>query len=992
MSDPMRHPSLLVSSAVVTAVAAAWIYARMYIATESFVPLSYAVPLMACVWTRRTWQLAAMSAVFFVAAFVELYSAGHMVERQAAVVLLATIFNITIAALVIAAFIRLRGSLEANAAELEARNAEVTSQAEELAEQSEELAQQNEEIQSQSEEMERQNEELRQANDELERRESLLELFLGHARRPQAEDRSLDEVCRTMLHVLGEPAISFVVLERREGILEVTSSAGPEGATLVANQIPFAGSIAELVMAEGRTAYIDDLAARPDIAVPALLGTVAKSALAAPIYARGRACGAVVACGDEACHWSQEQFRTVEWLAIQCSLFLESKLNHDVLRESEERFRATFEQAPIGIAHASLDGRWLRVNQRYCDILGYSREELLQLTFQDVTHPDDLPKDMAALQRLDKSQSGTFSLVKRYVRKSGEVVWASVTGAIVKTGQDGTPYYVATAEDITGRREAEEDLRRRAEEVERLLEVVPAAVWVSKDPQCLQIVGNRRANEFYEAGSDENVSATSVPETRIFYSADGRRLAAEELPMQLAAATNRDIRDVELHVVTPSQRHMAMLGSAVPLRDGKGEVRGCIGAFMDITDRHRAEAAMRAAKEAAEAASLAKDQFLAALSHELRTPLTPALTAAMLMENDTRLTAEHREDAAMIRRNILLETRLIDDLLDVTRINRGKLELNLLHVDMCELLGHSMGMCSAEADAKGIRMSLELGEIEGCAVRGDRERLQQVFWNILKNATKFTGANGCVTVRGAIEKQGDSYNVVIDTTDTGRGIDPALLPRLFKPFEQGDPAITREFGGLGLGLSICRSLVELHGGSIEAHSDGRGKGSRFRIRLPLADSAPVTAGPGHHRPASVAGIRPLEILLVEDHPDTARIMMRVLKSAGHTVHRASSVATGLEIAGKVHFDLVLSDLGLPDGSGLDLMRSLRQIGRYFHAIALSGFGTDSDRQQSAQAGFDAHLTKPVDLGLLAETIRNITNHRANGHLMAAHNEQSSSVT
>jgi signal transduction histidine kinase/CheY-like chemotaxis protein len=376
----------------------------------------------------------------------------------------------------------------------------------------------------------------------------------------------------------------------------------------------------------------------------------------------------------------------------------------------------------------------------------------------------------------------------------------------------------------------------------------------------------------------------------------------------------------------------------------------------------------------AQRANRAKDQFLATLSHELRTPLAPVLAVVSALESDPRLRELIGGALAVIRRNVELEARLIDDLLDLTRISRGKLELHLQPSDLRDALAHALQSCSAEEDASGkwIAVETELAAIDH-TVCADVPRLTQVFWNLLKNAFKFTPDGGTVRVRTRQEDGG----IVVEVSDTGMGIDPDLLPRIFDSFEQGERSITRRFGGLGLGLAISKALVELHKGRITAASHGEGQGSTFTVWLPGAPAGTrVQASPagadGDGASPDLRDARRLRILLVEDHVDTAAALAELLDLLGHQVVVAHNVASGLAAAATAldgaGLDLVISDLGLPDGSGLDLMRELS--GRHgMRGIALSGYGTDKDIRASHEAGFALHLTKPVDLERLRAALQ-----------------------
>jgi two-component system CheB/CheR fusion protein len=402
------------------------------------------------------------------------------------------------------------------------------------------------------------------------------------------------------------------------------------------------------------------------------------------------------------------------------------------------------------------------------------------------------------------------------------------------------------------------------------------------------------------------------------------------------------------------------------------------------------------AKAEAEEANRAKDHFLAVLSHELRTPLTPVVAAVSMLQQNQRLDEGMRENLEMIRRNVELEARLIDDLLDVTRIARGKIELDKRPVELCMVIARAVEVCRADLEARGLHFWVDLGLEAPYHVEADVGRLQQVFWNLLKNAIKFTPHGGWVGIRvrrheGTEARRhegegtgGGGGSVVAEVIDSGVGIEAEALTRIFNAFEQAERSITRQFGGLGLGLAISKALVEMHGGTISAYSDGKGKGATFRVKLPLyvgAEHAPPFmpyVGAGHAPPfvpyVGAGHASPLRILLVEDHGDTAQMMKRLLEAEGHRVETAGDVATALAAAAERPFDLLISDLGLPDGSGMDLMRELRVQGVGLPAVALSGYGMEEDMRRSREAGFVEHLTKPVNVQRLLETVGRVGAH------------------
>ena len=387
--------------------------------------------------------------------------------------------------------------------------------------------------------------------------------------------------------------------------------------------------------------------------------------------------------------------------------------------------------------------------------------------------------------------------------------------------------------------------------------------------------------------------------------------------------------------------------------------------MQDITARKDAEAQLKEAKEAAETASRAKDRFLAVLSHELRTPLSPVVTAVALLEMTPGLTPEMQEYLAMIRRNIGLETRLIDDLLDLSRVITGKLRLDRRPTHLNALVQHVLDIVGGEVYEKGLVVETDLAA-RSDLVDVDPARMQQVIWNLVKNAAKFTPHGG--TIRVATRQAGEN-GIEVEVRDTGKGMSPESLPHIFDAFEQGDPAITQQFGGLGLGLSIAKAIVDRHGGKIRAASDGLGLGSSFTVTLALLPTSREGPDDDGQPPADPLGGR-VRVLFVEDHADTARAMAKLLERSGYQVHWADCVAAALRIAAERPFDVVVSDLGLPDGSGYELMQTLKD--RYgARGIALSGFGMEGDILRGRESGFLEHLVKPVNVATLDQAIRRV---------------------
>ena len=378
-----------------------------------------------------------------------------------------------------------------------------------------------------------------------------------------------------------------------------------------------------------------------------------------------------------------------------------------------------------------------------------------------------------------------------------------------------------------------------------------------------------------------------------------------------------------------------------------------------------AHAEARHARHEAERANCAKDDFLATLSHELRTPLTPVLMCVAALEQEKAIEPVLRAQLGMIRRNVELEAQLIDDLLDLTKIARGKLHLvRSGPVDVHSLLAHTKEIVENDAGQRSIHLEFDLRASEH-HVGGEAVRLHQVFWNLVKNAIKFSVAGGRVTVRTRNPVPGQ---FVLTVEDTGAGITPQTLPVIFRAFEQGEARESQTAGGLGLGLAISKAIVEAHGGTIRAVSAGLDRGATFTIELaailPFPIAQIIEQVPQSQTESS------LRLLVIEDHEPTMVVLARLLRQRGHVVLTAGTVKAALALASTHSFDLVISDLGLPDGNGFDLMRQLtKEYG--LRGIALSGYGMAADRAKTQQAGFVAHLVKPINFEELRHVLQQI---------------------
>jgi signal transduction histidine kinase/CheY-like chemotaxis protein len=420
-------------------------------------------------------------------------------------------------------------------------------------------------------------------------------------------------------------------------------------------------------------------------------------------------------------------------------------------------------------------------------------------------------------------------------------------------------------------------------------------------------------------------------------------------------------------IAVPLRTHDRVLGAIVMINTSPGRICGPEELSLAEELAHRAALALdnaglyksaQKARAESERANRAKDSFLAMLSHELRTPLTPVLTSVLGLEQAPDLPEEMRASLQMIRRNVQLEARLIDDLLDLTRISKGKVQLNKEEVDAHLLLRSALEICQADIEKKNLALRTEFAANEVC-LEADPARLQQIFWNLIKNAVKFTPEGGRLEIR---TKNVDGH-LRVEISDTGMGISPETLPKIFNAFEQGQRS---HFGGLGLGLAISKALVETHNGQLIAESDGPDKGATFTAIFPLAESS--SGANSNATPSAASTHKPMRVLLVEDHEDTNRSLTQLLRRRGYHVQPAHSVQAALEAAAHEQFDVLVSDIGLPDGSGIDLMEKLKNDHPIF-GIALTGFGMEDDLRKSHDVGFHHHLVKPVDLNRLDALIQ-----------------------
>lgn len=826
--------------------------------------------------------------------------------------------------------------------------------------------------------------------------------------------------------------------------------------------------------------------------------------LAVPLVVRGRVLGSLAWTWSAERSVQDEELETGLMLANLCGQALErirlqaaeqraggqAEEAEQAWRQSEERFRSSFEQAAVGVMHCDAQsGRFLLVNPACSAITGYSREELLKKTWRDITHPDDLEADLSEARRALAGEIPSYRLEKRYVRKDGSSVWVDLFGTFVQNERDGSRYGVAIAVDISERKKAENDLRQRAEEVEKLMEVMPVAVWMSHDRDCRTIVGNRAGSALLRMETGDNLSKTAPAAEQpkhfgVFR--NGRELRPEELPLQYAAAHGVRLCGVEDDIVFDDGTVRRVYGSVAPLFDQRGGVRGVVAGFLDVSELRRAEresllsrdrldlvvrsievglwycdlpfdklvwnekvkehfglpadydvtidtfcerlhpadrdrtrqaieqsildhtpydveyrtigldgqerwirAIGRAfydsagkplsfdgltvnitervrQQEALKEADRRKDEFLAVLAHELRNPLAPLRNALQILRASGNSPAAVEQTRAMMDRQLRQLVRLVDDLLDVSRITRGTIELRKERVDLAGVVQSAVEACRPLMESLKHDLTITL-PTKPIQVNADATRLSQVFSNLLNNSAKYTPSGGRIGI--AVEREGGT--AVIRVRDNGIGIPTEALTRIFEMFTQVDRTLERSQGGLGIGLTLVKRLVELHDGAVGARSEGFGLGSEFLVRIPAFDELPVEdfrVSKDEDRAAEPEPGSRHRILVADDNEDAALSLCMMLELMGHQVHTVHDGQAAIRATEAFRPDVVLLDIGMPRLSGYEVAKQIRQLaeGKGVELIALTGWGQEEDRRRSKEAGFDHHLVKPIDLADLTK--------------------------
>ncbi|MCM5680583.1 PAS domain S-box protein [Schlegelella sp. S2-27] len=623
----------------------------------------------------------------------------------------------------------------------------------------------------------------------------------------------------------------------------------------------------------------------------------------------------------------------------------------------EERFRMLVEAVQdYAIFMLDPQGYIVSWNSGAEKIKGYTAGEIIGKHFS-VFYPPEVAAAKWPEEELRRAtRDGRYEEENWRVRKDGTRFWALVVITAVRDREGRLQGYAKVTRDLTERRRHEESLRRSEEGFRLLIEGVKDYAIYMLDEQGFIRSWNQGAAAIKGYAASEVLGR----HVSMFYTRqdiDARRPEDE-----LAQAVAQGRAEVEGWRVRKDGSTFWAHAMVNPLYDERHRLRGFAKVTRDMTERRRVEELERSSRR--------MNEFLAMLAHELRNPLAPIRNAVSIMQLESLDRERLTTCRDIIDRQLSQLTRLVDDLLDIGRITTGKIALKKEPMDLIEAVTRSIEAARPDLDARRQRLLVDLPE-QAVLMVADCTRISQVLQNLLNNASKFTPPEGVVTLQVRVE----SRVAVIEVTDTGRGIEPALADRIFDLFVQGHPAGTAGESGLGIGLTLARSLVEMHGGLIDAHSEGPSRGSRFSVRLPLGLDAAVPAEPGSAVPGD-NGAR-CRVLVVDDNHDSADSMAAVMELLGQEARVAYSGQQALQTARQWSPDAVLLDLTMPDASGFDVLRDLRtqSADRPLYVAAMTGYAQADDRRRTLQAGFDEHLAKPVDVETLQRLLQDVERRR-----------------
>ena len=631
------------------------------------------------------------------------------------------------------------------------------------------------------------------------------------------------------------------------------------------------------------------------------------------------------------------------------------------LRESEARLKLATDASSIGMWFWDLLENTLEWTELGQEIFGLPRNT--ELTFEicfNVIHPEDRDLVQSAIERALNNRT-EYSVEYRVVRSDGSVCWILAKGRGFYNQDGEAVRMMGTVQDISDRQQTEASLRQREQELKLITEIIPQQIWTAL-PNGETDYFNQRWQEY----TGFNLEQGRKRGWKNMIHPDDLEEVSEKWNQSVESGSNYNI---EARLRRADGKYHWFLVKARPLRNDPGEIIKWYGTNTNINRIKELEQKLLQQTEDLTNANRLKDEFLAIVSHELRTPLNPILGWSQILAAG-RLDAEKTAmGIEIIGRNARLQAQLIEDLLDVSRILRGKLNLDKNPLNLESIIRSALTTTNLSAEAKSIQIET-IYESNTLQVSGDAGRLQQVVWNLVSNAIKFTPEGGRIIIK--LERV-DSY-ARIQVKDTGKGIDAEFLPYVFDRFSQAQSDSTRQYGGLGLGLAIVRHLTELHGGTVAVSSPGEGQGATFSVKLPLINT--VTVEPieidsnlinQSVQPNRFSGVK---VLVVDDEPDSLDILTLVLEQEGAEVMPVTSAKEALEAFNKSTPDLIISDIGMPETDGYSLITQVRALpqGKDLPAIALTAYAGEIDKQRTFDAGYQRHISKPIDLPKLITTI------------------------
>lgn len=618
---------------------------------------------------------------------------------------------------------------------------------------------------------------------------------------------------------------------------------------------------------------------------------------------------------------------------------------------SEKQFSIAMEHSPIGTAFVSLEGSWLWANAELRQLLGYSQAELSRMTFQDVTHTDDLESDLRLVERLVAGELSSYTIEKRYIRKNGSFVATQLTVALVRHDSDGMPlYFIAQVQDNTAKLAAGAERAQLMERVSLATRTAQVGIW-DWDIATNAITWDTVMFELYGELASVDVTLATF---KSYVHPDDRARVGEEILAAVAGA----LFDTHFRInrADGQLRYIRALGTV--LRTGADDQGRMIGTNWDVSDALRLQ-------EEALAASRAKSQFLATMSHEIRTPLNGVLGMAQAVAKG-ELSEIQRQRVQVIQESGEALLGVLNDVLDLSKVEAGKLELEQVGFDLERILRSACAPYIALALDKGVALGIEAEEVTGY-YRGDPTRVRQVITNLVSNAVKFT-SSGLITVTAHAIPGGAELSV----TDSGGGIPPDALTRIFDPFAQADASTTRRYGGTGLGLAIVQGLVDLMGGEVSVSSN-LGLGSTFRVRLPLERVLSGQIGVETSIANDLEVERSIRVLVAEDNEVNRLVLQTLLNQFGIEPTMTIDGQGALDAWRTADWDVILMDMQMPLMDGLEATRTIRseEIALSRHHTPILALTANAMPHQIAEclaSGMDALVSKPIDIRELMTAI------------------------